>query len=241
MMTHFYERTAYRLSDGNVPACFVQLDEHFDKALGMLMPRGASTHVMVLAAESICARMAEVEMYAFLIEDARRRHRMDKEGDLKAAVLTRAFFVGYLGAARALLDACANALVLVHDLGLGREDRTFLSPFFWQVLVEHAPNVHRRYHTMRIFFNEIFRWCAETTDRIAPLELVYITFGQFSTRDTHMKVLDEPEADMNTLAYSHRTYNWTDPLQLHDRWKHNFLQLCERVCTEIEAATPIRE
>ena len=33
---------------------------------------------------------------------------MDTEGDLKAAVLTRAFFVGYLGAARALLDAEVN-------------------------------------------------------------------------------------------------------------------------------------
>jgi hypothetical protein len=54
-------------------------------------------------------------------------------------------------------------------------------------------------------------------------------------------VLDESSADMTTLAYSNRTYNWTDPLQLHDRWKSNFLQLCERLCTEIESATPVRE
>lgn len=241
MKTVFYERTAYRLSETPVPAFFVALDDHFDKTLTVSMPRNALVHPMLLYAESICARLADVEMYAFLIEDARRRHRMDKEGDMKAAILTRSFFLGYLGAARAVLDSCAETLDGVLELELPRADRTFASTLFWQRVVQHAPNTHRRYHTMRIFFHEVFRWQVETTDRVVPLEMVRATFGQYATRETQMKVLDEAEVDLRDIALHRGTMNWLDPLLLHARWKPQFLQVCERVCLEIKDALPLEE
>lgn len=240
MKTNFYERTAYRLSDNPVPAFFVRLDEHFARVLPGALPRGAATHVAVLLAESICARMAEVEMYAFLIEDARKRPRMSYEGDDAAAILTRAYFIAYLGAARALLDSLAGALADIHELGLPRLERTFASPVFWQLLVERWPNVHRRYHTQRIFFNEVFRWCNETHERVVPLDVVYTALGHYSTRDSHTKMLDESETDFLALAYNRSPFHWIDPLQLHDRWKGKFLNLCERLCKEIEVLVPLQ-
>ena len=67
MKTYFYERTAYKLSDEAVPECFLKLDEHFDVALSY--DHNLYAHRSVLLAESICSRMADVEMYAFLLED----------------------------------------------------------------------------------------------------------------------------------------------------------------------------
>lgn len=241
MKSLFYERTAYRLMERPVPDCFLRLDDHFDAALGVAMPRDAATHVTVLLAESICARMAETELYAQWMAEQHKRLRFDKEADARAAILVRAYLIGYVGVSRALLDACAGALATAHDLMLGRADRTFASPFFWQTLVEHEPNVHRRYHGARVFFNEVYRWASETTDRIVPLEMVYVTFGQYASGDSHMKVVDESDVDFSTLAYIHRTYNWIGALQLNDRWRPQFLSLCDKICGEIQAMLPIRE
>ena len=84
LKTRFYERTAYRFSDEPVPSCFMKLDDHFDARF----PEAnvASTHINVLLAESICSRMADLEMYAFLIEDVRKRHGLDKDSDVRGAI-----------------------------------------------------------------------------------------------------------------------------------------------------------
>ncbi|MFN8470387.1 MAG: hypothetical protein U0X20_32840, partial [Caldilineaceae bacterium] len=112
MKTYFYDRTAYRLSDQAVPSCFIRLDEVFDARFATF--EEADAHPCVPMAESLCARMADVEMYAFLIEDARRRHSVDAKGDDKTSVLTRSFLVGYLGAGRAVLDVAAGVLASLY-------------------------------------------------------------------------------------------------------------------------------
>lgn len=234
MPTNFYQRTAYRLSDQPVPNCFIKLDEHFDRNLAVTQQRGASTHIGVLLAESVCARMADVEMFAFLIEDARKRHRLERDGEAKAAILTRSFMIGYLGAARALLDSGANVLTTLYGLTAERSLRSFVNPDFWQQLIGRVPNVHRRYHPMRLFFIEIIRWCSETADRIPPLEANHAIFGVYPSRDSHMKVLDEAAVDLVDLPTTAGALSWIDPLQLHDRWKPQFLILCEKLCQDIE-------
>ncbi len=236
MSTNFYRRTAYRLSEQPVPNCFLKLDQHLERALAVAEPRGATTHVFILLAESVCARMADVEMFAFLIEDARKRHRLERDGEIKAAILTRSFMIGYLGAARALLDNAANLLATLYHFADQRAERSFAAPEFWQQFVARAPNVHRRYHPLRLFFNEVNRWCAETTDRIPPLEANQSIFGVYPSRDSHMKVLDEAVIDLAQLPGEKRPLNWIDPLQLHDRWKPQFLGLCEKLCQEIETS-----
>jgi hypothetical protein len=241
MKSLFHERSAYGVIGRPAPDCFLRLDDHFDRAHSDLLPSGALIHHAVLLAESICARMADVELYAYLIEDARNRQHSEQDGQDRASILNRSYFVGYLGASRSLLDACASALALLHELPLARPDRTFGSALFWQQLVEKAPNVHRRYHVSRIFFNEVSRWCGETADRIVPIEILNVTFGHYSTRDSHMKVLDDASSDLRAVTQGRRIWNWVDPLQLHDRWNPEFQDLCRKLCTEIQISLPVRE
>lgn len=234
MKTNFYERSAYKLSEQPVPQHFVALDEFFDHNLVVVKP--GITPVPVLLAESVSSRMADVEMFAFLIEDARKRHRLDKEGENKVAILTRSFLVGYLGAARALLDSCATTLAIIYELPIQPGERVFANPEFWQHFVSRVPNVQRRYHSMRLFFNEVTRWCNETPDRIPPLQVLHNQFGPFPARDSHLRVADDPNADLATMDVELLRLNWIDALELHHRWKPNFSMLCEKVCRDIQTS-----
>ena len=193
MKTYFYERTAYKLSDQPVPACFVHLDGSFDQHFATF--EEAYGHRCVVMAESICARLADVEMYAFLMEDARKRHAVDSRGDEKATILTRSFLTGYLGAGRALLDATAAALTILYALPLSPSEATFANGDFWHQLVSNAPNVHRRYHPLRLFLTDFLRWSQETAHRIPPLMAAQQHFGRFAPREQRMQVLDDPGGD----------------------------------------------
>jgi len=235
LKTRFYERTAYRFSDEPVPSCFMKLDDHFDARF----PEAnvASTHINVLLAESICSRMADLEMYAFLIEDVRKRHGLDKDSDVRGAIRTRSLFIGYLGVGRALLDSAAITLAILCKLPVSNTERTFVNSDFWHQLVTAAPNVHRRYHPMRLFFNEIMRWNNEMVLRVPPLMVSHQHFGQFSSREMHLRALDDPAVDWPQMLAEPTRLNWIDPLHLHDRWKPKLLSLCERICQDIEACT----
>ncbi|MBK8046063.1 MAG: hypothetical protein IPK16_02365 [Anaerolineales bacterium] len=232
MKTYFYERTAYALSDQPVPSCFMRLDDHFD--LNFTGYEEAMRHRAVVMAEAICGRMADVEMYAFLIEDARKRHAIDAKGDDKAAILTRSFLVGYLGAGRAFLDAVAVTLSTLYVLPLSNAEQTFSNGDFWHQLVSNNPNVHRRYHALRMFIIEFLRWSAETPQHVAPLSVVQNHFGRFAPRAQRLQVIDDPDAMLGEISDSSRTYRWLDPLQLHDRWKPQFMTLCDKICVDLE-------
>ncbi|MEZ4682732.1 MAG: hypothetical protein R2932_51845 [Caldilineaceae bacterium] len=197
MKTRFYERSAYKLSEQPVPSCFMKLDDHFDERLAIVQL--SRPHPSVVLAESICARLADVEMYAFLIEDARKRHGLEQGNDVKSAILTRSFFIGYLGAARALLDAGAVTLSVLYELPLPPAERSFAHGNFWHQLVTAVPNVHRRYHGSRLFFNEVLRWCNETVYRVPPLYVSHEQFGPYSSREMHLRMLDENQLDLTQI------------------------------------------
>lgn len=237
MKTRFYERTAYRLSDEPVPNCFLKLDDHFD-TLFTETGNTPMNYGMALA-ESVCARMADVEMYAFLIRDALKRKDLAKENvgreaDVKAAVMSRSFLIGYLGAARALLDSGAVTLATIYQLPLTNVERNFASGNFWQQMVVNQPNVHRRYHSMRLFFNEVLQWCMETPPRVPPVSVLQYQFGEFSRRELLAQVVDDRNADLEQMATQNYALHWIDPVDLHQRWKIKLLNLCEKLCREIE-------
>lgn len=235
MKTRFYERSAYRLSEQPIPSCFIRLDDHFDERLAIVQSN--HPHPSVVLAESVCARLADVEMYGFLIEDARKRHGLEQGNDIKAAVLTRSFFVGYLGATRALLDVAAVTLAVLYELPLPPAERTLGHTTFWHQLVTAVPNVHRRYHSMRLFFNEVLRWCNETTYRVPPLYVSHEQFGPYSSREMHLRMLDEAQLDLTQIPAEPLSLTWVDPLHLHDQWKPQLILLCEKLCLDIAQCT----
>ncbi|MCB9139374.1 MAG: hypothetical protein H6642_13590 [Caldilineaceae bacterium] len=240
MKTRFYERTAYRLSDQPVPNCFLKLDDHFDGIFtdGQTAPMNYG----LALAESVCARMADVEMYAFLMEDAGKRHSLDKTeidraADMKAAVLTRSFVLGYLGACRGLLDSGAVTLATIYRLQLPNSERTFAHANFWHQLVSAAPNVYRRYHPLRLFFSEVFQWCNETAVRVPPVSVLQFQFGEYSRRELMTQLADDRDADLERMATKSYALHWINPLDLDTRWKVKFINLCEKLCRDIEENT----
>lgn len=235
MKTYFHERTAYKLSAEQVPEFFLKLDEFFEERLAFAQDIYA--HPSVLLAESVCGRMADVEMYAFLLADVRKRNSIQRSEDEKAAILTRSFLLGFLAACKALLDSCAVALAVLYQLPIERNDRTFSNSDFWHQLVLVAPTVHRRYHPLRLFFGEISRWQHETVYRIPPLVVLQGQYGHLPGREAQLKVADDSSMELPQMAADPYRVNWIDPLDLYTRWKPRLLALCEKVCQDIEANT----
>jgi len=263
MKTFFYERTAYKLSNEPVPNCFFLLDDHFDTRFTSATE--AYTHPSLLLAENICAQMANVEMYAFLIADALRRHgglsytgsstadidpllrepahhdptaaeepAADQADDHKAAILMRSFLLGYLGACEALLDSGAIALAQLYRLPLQSKEQRFDNGEFWSQLVRITPTVHRRYHAQRLFFGEVARWRDEAAQRIPPIALLQ---RRLERSGMQLQIIDEPSENLDTIATEPRALRWIDPLDLHRRWKPRLLNLCERLCRDIQEQT----
>ena len=246
MKTFFYERTAYHLSQEPVPNCFFLLDEAFDERFTTVQEAYLNRSVML--AEIICSRMADVELYAFLINDARSRDESlafgsssnadieqlfrdtDSESG-KGAILMRSFMVGYLGACKMLLDAAAYVLCELYDLPLERSAQRFEHADFWHQLVLCAPNTHRRYHSRRIFFNEVTRWRDEAIERIPPIVLLQ---GHLMRQSMQLDVLNEPPASLDALIDDPHSLYWRNPMDLHRDWKPKLLDLCERLCRDIE-------
>ena len=235
MKTYFYERTAYKLSNETVPQFFLKLDEHFDGALAY--DHNLYAHRSVLLAESVCSRMADVEMYGFLLEDTRKRNSIERKEDEKAAILTRSFFLGFLCACRALLDSSAVTLAILYELKIAKADRTFTNGDFWHQLVLVTPAVHRRYHPLRLFFNEVMRWQAETVYRVPPLVVLQGQYGHLPGREAQLKVADDASWELPQMAAEPHRVNWIDPLELYTRWKPRLLSLCEKVCQDLQENT----
>ena len=170
-------------------------------------------------------------------EEARKRHTVDARGDDKATILTRSFRVGYLGAGRALLDGAAAALTALYNLPLGPAEATFANGDFWHQLVANMPNVHRRYHPLRLFVTEFLRWSFETAHRLVPLGVAQNYFGKFAPREQRLQMLDDGQTTLAHLGELSAHARWVDPLRLHDRWKPQFMTLCEKVCVDLEKHT----
>lgn len=235
MKTYFYERTAYKLSNEPVPEFFLKLDEHFDAAL--VYDHDLYAHSSVLLAESVCSRMADVEMYAFLLEDTRKRTSIERKEDEKSAILTRSFLLGFLSASRALLDSCAVTLAILYELKIAKGDRSFVNGDFWHQLVLVAPAVHRRYHPLRLFFAEVMRWQHETVYRVPPLVVLQGQHGHLPGREAMLKVADDTAWELSQMAAEPHRVNWIDPLELYTRWKPRLLSLCEKVCQDLRDNT----
>lgn len=235
MKTLFYERTAYKLSAEPVPDCFINLDTVFDARFAERSE--FCTHPHVLLAESVCGRMADIEMYAFLMEDTRKRKSLERSEDERAAILTRSFMLGFLNACRGLLDSCAATLAHIYELPIARAERSFANPDFWHQLVLLAPAVHRRYHPLRLFFAEIMRWQSETVYRVPPLLMLHAHYGHLPGRDPQLRVIDEGVDELTALAHEPYAAQWIDPLHLYQRWRPQLLTLCEKVCHDLAEGT----
>ena len=119
MKTSFYNRTAYspRLLNITVPQCFIELDDYFDT---LFQTTTGSAQLVVILAENLCRRLADVELFAQYISEAQR-----ESDTFQAAILIGTFLVAYFNACKSLMDAGAITLAKVYNLNLKNKEMDF--------------------------------------------------------------------------------------------------------------------
>ena len=241
MKTRFYDRTAYSLSSEPVPNCFLKLDDHFDQLPieRQQIPTQSRSCSWPKASAVAWPTWKCTPSYWRTCANAKPSNVHE---DDRAAILTRSFLLGFISAARGLLDSSAVTLATLYESAPeSRLNRTFTSGDFWHQLVLHVPAVHRRYHPFRLFFNEVLRWQHETVYRLPPLVSLHAHYGHLPSRDAQLRVVDDINFDLEQLAHEPYSVNWIDPLQLYARWKPRLLALCEKICQDIETCSKKRQ
>jgi hypothetical protein len=169
--------------------------------------------------------MADVEINAFLIEDARKRHTVDPKAEAKAAILTRILLAG--AAVRCWTGAAGFASMTSLQRPRRPRQRRLLASLF------PAANA-RRYHPLRLFVTEFMRWTTESAHRIPPILVIEAQFGKYAPRDNRLQFYDEPDFTLAEMSSVTMHARWIDPLALHDRWKPQFMLLCEKLAVDLE-------
>ena len=67
---------------------------------------------------------------------------------------------------------------------------------------------------------------------LPPVVLQY-HYGTYARREVLYQVLDEQKIRIEALAADAVGRHWIDPLELHKRWKPQFLTLCEKLCQDL--------
>ena len=176
----------------------------------------------------------KARLYSILLQ---ARRSLERHEDDRAAILTRSFLLGFLSSCRGLLDSSAVTLATLYNLPLPAADQTFMSGDFWHYLVLNVPAVHRRYHPMRLFFNEIKRWQDETVYRLPPMLALHAHYGHLPSREAQLRIIDDTNFTLEQVAQEPYNVQWIDPLQLYSRWKPRLISLCERVCKDLETCS----
>lgn len=229
MKTSFYNRTAYspRLLNMTVPQCFIELDDYFDT----LFPTTAgSTQEVVILAENLCRRLADVELFAQYISEAQR-----KSDTFRAAILIGTFLVAYFNACKSLMDAGAIALAKIYNLNLTNKEMDFSKKEFKQQLKLIGPTVVNRYAPLGSLFSEIVRWRDAAVHRLTPFVVTHIPGSpeKIHREKFAIRMVDRPDIDVSVVVRKAKHIGWMDPLDCHRKWREHLLGFCEQVCLDI--------
>ena len=234
MKTFFYNRTAYRLRLPNtsVPQCFVDLDDCFDTLFQT--PAGVTQEVVILA-ENLSRRLADVELFAQCISDVQKNSE-----PFHAAILIGTFLVAYFNACKSLLDAGAIALAKIYSLRLKDKEKDFSKAAFWRQLKDQkGVVVVDRYNAFTDLFREIVKWRDAAVHRLTPFVIVTSPEPpeKAPREKVEIKMVDQPDIDVSAIAGRAKDIRWIEPLYLHNRWQKQLLEFCECICLDIRAET----
>ena len=234
MKSHFYflNHSAFKFIGVPLPQCFIELDDKLDpifKDFG-----GALRHPSVKLAGNVCRRMADIELYAFIIS------QVQNDKDIwKASIITGSLLVAYLGACKSFLDSISITLNTLFNLALSNREQDFGKRKFWKVLQNQAPTAYSRYVPFQSFFKEIILWREAAIHRITPLVVVHTPTDPPKAPREQMvlKMVAQPEPDFGDVMKSHKDFKWIDPLGLHNQWHSTFITLCNNICNDIRERT----
>jgi len=264
MKTYFYMKSAYLYLPGEneKPECFLKLDEYFDEKI----PDSAGSSIanildypLVSLAENLCYRMADIDLYASLINDLLKdSHEFWSEGSPigrhihKKTILASSLLISYFGSCKSLSDAGAIALNQLYSLRLAYKEQDFRKPEFKSRIREKSQNDYSPYISL---VDEIIKWRDCGIHRM-PLTVMAVEnrampgpsdkgfsiclFGKVQKGSNKLGgpiILDEVikafENDDSQLKDKLGLCQLLDP---HEEWRPKFIDFCGLICDEIKRA-----
>ncbi len=219
------------MSHAELPRCFVELDEilgaedsNEDIVLAINTPK-------VKMAENICRRMADIDWYANNIEAA-----MQEENTGKASLLTMTLLVGYFGSCKSLLDAAAISVNKIYILGLKEKEQDFGKGKFWNQLRGSDFNAFNRYSPFRALAEEVIKWRDAAVHRQSPVILPSGITGERPRDELKIWLVNAPEPQIqgHTITVPEGEDVIIKPLDLHAKWRSEFVRLCGQLCLDIK-------
>ena len=228
-----YASTAYRLGYFHVPECFEKLDEFIGKLLlekHNTMVLKAHSGLYVDLARNLCRRMADIELYAWLISQAETT-----PDAFKGAALVGTYLVGYFSACKSLLDAGSITLAKLYNLTLSNREMDFSKSKFWEELKESQSKTYVRYTRFNDLTDDIVKWRDSAVHRVTPFAVVHAPKDPDRTpRDKQeIRMVAEPDAGFFTAVKNQGKIAWVKPLHFHNKWKNHLIEFCEEVCLDM--------
>jgi len=232
MKTFFYNRTAYPLLNLQVPKCFIELDEYFDK---IFQSDSALYQKSVLLVENLCHRMADVEVHARYISEEQNR-----DNTFKAAIFIGTLLVGFFTSCKSVLDAGAIALNAIYNLNLPEREQDFGKLKLLNRLKEKTGAViYNRYLVYKNVIQEIIDWRDSAVHRHTPFCVVHSPGRpEVTTRDKQeIKLANQLDADIYKVVTMADTIQWVEPLHFYNKWHSQLIDFCADICLDIRSQT----
>lgn len=230
MKSSFHRRTPYPYISAEVPSFFLELDDHFDKLYTdpniMFRDKGPTL------AENTCRRMADIELFSEMVSD----HLVD-HNPFMAATLVSSFLTGFFSACKSLFDAISIGLSEIYQLPLSSKEKDFLKQKFWTELSQAEPTVNSRYLPFKDLAFEVRDWRDSFIHRFSPLVVAHAAERPdlVPRENVEIRMIGEPNGDMRAFLENHENANWMHPLDLYNKWRGDFLNICSEFCTDIKS------
>lgn len=234
MKTLFYKRTPYERLNQQVPKCFIELDHYFDKIFQ------AGSEILqkpTRLAENLCHRIADVEVYADYISEELKR-----SDAFQAAIYIGTLLVGFFTSCKSVLDAGAIALNEIYNLGLTEKEQDFGKTRLLNKLKSQTGVViYNRYLAYKSLIKEIVAWRDSAVHRHTPFCIVHGHPVRTPRDKQEIKLANQLDADIYTLAKKSANIEWVEPLHHYNRWHSDLLAFCGDICLDIRSQTVVEE
>jgi len=262
MKTDFYKRTAYLFLPIETPDCFLKLDEYFDEKISDSSEASIAKileHPLVKIAENLSYRMADIDLYAVLIDDLiQNNHEFwSKESVLNQHIDEKAIFVKSLlislySSYKSLFDAGAIALNQLYSLELKDKEQDFRKGKFLELLTSRGkPD----YTDFRPLVNKIIKWRDSCIHRVPPTvitieeDLIHnssdnrYNISLFGKMEKGSNMIGDPttlgeiiKALENNDAQTRSEIGFSELLDHHKEWRRECINFCGLVCDDIKKA-----
>lgn len=243
----------------STPECFLKLDEYFDTKISESAGPSILEFPLVNLAGNLCYRMADIDLYAFLIDDLLNdsyifwSERSPTHQKIhKKTMLASSLLISYFCSCKSLFDAGAIALNHLYSMGLKDKQQDFGKKDFKKIL-----NKKSQYHYDQYFslVDEIIKWRDCYIHRIPPavMPVENRLIPDSSSKGFSICLIGKTQKgsyelggpiNLNEVIWAYenddsQTKNklgLCQLLDLHEEWRPKLVEFCMLICNEIKRA-----